>query len=69
VIPMAYQRKKGRDHFDLWLALERGVVDPPRLPACFERYMTEGGHRVTRAQFEGNLHEKRGAPLFRRRGP
>lgn len=60
-----YQRKKGRDLFDLWLALERDVVDPPRLIACFERYMMEGGHSVTRAQFEGNLHEKRGAALFR----
>ena len=60
-----YQRKKGRDLFDLWLAIEKGVVDPPTLLACFQRYMTEGGHEVSRAQFEQNLHEKRSAPLFR----
>jgi hypothetical protein len=60
-----YQRKKGRDLFDLWLALERGIVDPPRLLACFDRYMTEAGQAVSRAQFEANLHEKRTAPLFR----
>jgi len=60
-----YQRKKGRDLFDLWLALEKGVVDPATLLACFQRYMIEGGHEVSRAQFEQNLHEKRSAPLFR----
>jgi predicted nucleotidyltransferase component of viral defense system len=60
-----YQRKKGRDLFDLWLALERGLIDPSRLLACFDRYMTEGGQTVSRAQFEANLHEKRTASLFR----
>lgn len=60
-----YQRKKGRDLFDLWLALERGIIDPPRLLTCFDRYMTEGELAVSRAQFEANLHEKRTAPLFR----
>lgn len=60
-----YQRKKGRDLFDLWLALERDIIDPPRLLACFDRYMTEGGQTVSRAQFEANLHEKRTASLFR----
>jgi predicted nucleotidyltransferase component of viral defense system len=60
-----YQRRKGRDLFDVWLALDTGIIDPPQLLACFHRYMTEGGHDVSRAQFEANLHEKRGAPMFR----
>ncbi len=60
-----YQRKKGRDLFDLWLALDKGVVEPKTLLACFQRYMTDGGHAVSRAEFESNLHEKRSAPLFR----
>lgn len=60
-----YQRKKGRDLFDLWHALETGRVDPPTLIACFQRYMGEGGHGVTRAQFEQNLQGKRGLPDFR----
>ena len=55
----------GRDLFDLWFALDRGVIDPPQLLACFERYMNEGGQSVTRAQFEANLHEKRGSQQFR----
>ncbi|MCH7533657.1 MAG: nucleotidyl transferase AbiEii/AbiGii toxin family protein [Gemmatimonadetes bacterium] len=60
-----YQRKKGRDLFDLWYALERGVADPAALLACFQRYMVEGGHRVTRAQFEANLNGKRADSSFR----
>ncbi len=53
-----YQRKKGRDLFDLWLALERGVIDTATLLRCFDRYMRESGTMVSRAQFEANLHGK-----------
>ena len=60
-----YQRKKGRDLFDLWHALETGRVDVPRVIACFRRYMIEGGHSATRAQFEENLEKKRRLPDFR----
>jgi predicted nucleotidyltransferase component of viral defense system len=60
-----YQRKKGRDLFDLWHALEEGVAEPSVLLACFGRYMAEGGHEMTRAQFEANLHGKRSHPSFR----
>jgi predicted nucleotidyltransferase component of viral defense system len=59
-----YQRKKGRDLFDLALALERAGVDRERVVACFSRYMEAQGERVTRAQFEQNLAEKRGDPVF-----
>jgi predicted nucleotidyltransferase component of viral defense system len=58
-----YQRRKGRDLFDLWLALERGGVNPAALLGCFERYMD--GHAVSRAVFEANLHEKAGRSDFR----
>src|SRR5207344_1808278 len=34
-----YQRKKGRDLFDLALALQRGGVSADRLVAAFKRYM------------------------------
>ena len=32
---------------------------------CFDRYMAEGGHSVTRALFEANLDEKSGRKDFR----
>lgn len=53
-----YQRRKGRDLFDMSTALSQGGVDPVRLVAAFSRYMREGGHRVTRAMFEENLAAK-----------
>lgn len=62
-----YQRKKGRDLFDLWYAMQSGRVDRLALIASFQRYMREGGHVVTRAQFEENLACKRAMPEFRRR--
>lgn len=61
-----YQRKKGRDLFDLWYALTQKDPDVDAVLACFSRYMAEGGHTVTRALFEANLHEKASRPDFRK---
>jgi predicted nucleotidyltransferase component of viral defense system len=60
-----YQRKKGRDLFDLWMALDRGIVDTQTMLRCFNRYMREGGHVVSRAQFEENLYDKSKDEAFR----
>jgi len=60
-----YQRKKGRDLFDLWLLLERKLIDPERAVDCFCRYMEQGGTPVSRAQFEANLAEKAEDAAFR----
>lgn len=53
-----YQRRKSRDFFDLWLCLDRDMIDPAQVVTCFLTYMDHGGHRVTRAQFEQNFSEK-----------
>ena len=53
-----YQRRKGRDLFDIWHALAGGKVDIDVLIGCFNRYMRAGGHTVSRALFEANLEEK-----------
>lgn len=60
-----YQRKKGRDLFDLAFALENGDTSPQRIVTCFHRYMREGGARVSRAVFEANLDKKLADPVFR----
>lgn len=60
-----YQRKKGRDLFDLWYALQSGRADPSAVIASFHRYMAEGGHAATRAQLEENLASKRALHEFR----
>ena len=53
-----YQRRKGRDLFDLFIASRRAKVDPARVVECFARYLEHDGKRVTRAELEMNLHEK-----------
>lgn len=60
-----YQRKKGRDLFDLCYALENAAVEPTRVVSCFDRYMRESGSGVSRAVFEENLFGKLKDPVFR----
>jgi predicted nucleotidyltransferase component of viral defense system len=59
-----YQRKQGRDLFDLATALEKPEVTPERIVAAFLEYMKHEGHKITRALFEKNLTEKLGDPDF-----
>lgn len=53
-----YQRKKGRDLFDLWHASTVLDVNPEAIVSCFLKYMEHEGHQVSRAEFELNLFEK-----------
>jgi len=53
-----YQRRKGRDLFDLGVALEHEDADAEKIIECFMEYMNHGGHFVTRRQFEDNLAAK-----------
>jgi hypothetical protein len=59
-----YQRKAGRDMFDLAVSLTAGKADPERIVAAFLRYMDHGGHEISRALFEKNLAEKMRDPEF-----
>jgi predicted nucleotidyltransferase component of viral defense system len=59
-----FQRKKGRDLFDLALALQSAQVDPGRVAGAFSRYMAAEEGRVSRAVFERNLAQKRRDPVF-----
>jgi len=53
-----YQRKKGRDLFDLAFALNEGNANPDKVVHAFKTYMEHGNHNVTRSQFEQNLNHK-----------
>jgi len=53
-----YQRKKGRDLYDLWLALTSLEVDDEKVVHCFVRYLEHDGFAVSRAEFERNLNGK-----------
>jgi len=59
-----YQRKKGRDLFDLWYAGRRADANAGRIVACFLRYLEHSGQRVSRAEFEANLEDKLADPAF-----
>jgi len=62
-----YQRKKGRDLFDLWYAFNRGdtAPDPARVVGIFLQYMEHEGHTISRALFERNLIQKKEDEGFR----
>jgi len=53
-----YQRKKGRDLFDLWQTAKTLPVIPETVVSCFLRYMEYEEHQISRAEFEMNLFEK-----------
>jgi predicted nucleotidyltransferase component of viral defense system len=59
-----YQRRKGRDLFDLWLCLKHELVDPNQVVKCFLAYMKHEGATISRAEFERSLHEKQKNPSF-----
>ena len=58
-----FQRKKGRDLFDLWIGLEAGI-DPSTVVDIFRVYMKQEGHQITHALFEENLAGKIHLPAF-----
>ncbi len=61
-----YQRKKGRDLFDLDQALEHPEFDGDLLLVAFNEYTRFGGRPITRAHFEANMAAKiTDAPFLR----
>lgn len=61
-----YQRKKGRDLFDLATALDDRQSDPTRIVNTFQKYMAwERSGGLTRALFEKNLFNKLKDAQFR----
>ena len=57
-----YQRSKGRDLFDLWLALTEMQLDPAAILDCFRPYRPAG---YTGATATENLRAKVANPVFR----
>ena len=53
-----YQRRKGRDLFDLATGLTDERADPGRIVTAFRRYVDHTAHPVTRGMFERNLAGK-----------
>lgn len=59
-----HQWRKGRDLFDLWLALVSLPVDAGKVVEGFSRYLAAEGLAVSRAEFEANLAAKLSSPGF-----
>ena len=59
-----YQRKKGRDLFDLMVGLGDGRSDAQRIVQTFGSYMDLERRRVSRAMFEQNIDGKLRDPGF-----
>lgn len=54
-----YQRKKGRDLFDLHYAMNQMEIDPSKIVQCFRTYIKENGNQPpTSREFELNMKEK-----------
>jgi predicted nucleotidyltransferase component of viral defense system len=59
-----YQRRKGRDLFDLAAALRELSPDTAAVVETFHHYMAEEGRRITGDEFRANLAAKLGHPGF-----
>jgi len=59
-----YQRRKGRDLFDMDLGLRHRDANPPRVAEAFKSYMQAEGHSVSRTELEKNLAEKMEDPDY-----
>lgn len=53
-----YQRRKGRDLFDLWYGLSEGKADAENIVKIFKEYMKAEGHRIKREDYENNIEAK-----------
>jgi predicted nucleotidyltransferase component of viral defense system len=61
-----YQRRKGRDLFDLWLGLEHLAADPVAVIDAYQYYLARSGLVIDPAEFEHNLDAKLAHEGFRR---
>ncbi len=53
-----YQRRKGRDLFDLWLGITEGKADAGQVIRILKHYMKTEGQTVGSMLYEKNLQEK-----------
>jgi predicted nucleotidyltransferase component of viral defense system len=53
-----YQRRKGRDLFDLWLGLTEGKARASEVVRIFKEYLKANGQEIKRDEYEKNIQEK-----------
>jgi len=60
-----YQRKKGRDLFDLWYILKNHKIQCERVCHCFKQYITHDKTSISKDEYIMNLQQKIKDPDFR----
>jgi predicted nucleotidyltransferase component of viral defense system len=53
-----YQRKKGRDLFDLWYALKSKSLDKGKIIQSFQEYMKASGNKVSQTEYIISMEDK-----------
>ena len=53
-----YQRRKGRDLFDLWLGVSERKADAGRTIQAFQHYMASEGQAIDGVSYDKNLQDK-----------
>jgi len=53
-----YQRKKGRDLFDIWYACENLEIDTERVAEGFSKYLKKEGSTISREDYLINMEQK-----------
>lgn len=53
-----YQRKKGRDLFDLWYAISKATIDFDKVVFSFKQYLTNENNLIRKKEFILNVEKK-----------
>ncbi len=61
-----YQRRKGRDLFDLWLGITNGKAAPDKIVRAFKRYIEAEGLSISQKEMARNLELKMSHQAFQR---
>lgn len=59
-----YQRKKGRDLFDIAELMKRGLIDPQRTVNAYKTYLDFKGTTISKKEYQLNLEEKLQDSIF-----
>ena len=61
-----YQRKKGRDLFDIWYAMQNTETNYQEIIDSYYHYLGLSGRSVTRKQYVNNINKKLNDPEFQK---
>lgn len=59
-----YQRRKGRDLFDLWRGLQIKGTKEAKIVEAFKSYIKHEGHSISHEEYQANLDAKLGNKAF-----